>query len=84
MGRPYKQPRSNEQILDVIAQDNDRIFFSDPDPARTEADQFRYLSLAHFADEGRTADELKAAEAALQVIMNSLSSRPAAGQAAGG
>jgi mono/diheme cytochrome c family protein len=76
MGRPYKQPRSNEQILDVIAQDNDRIFFSDPDPARTEADQFRYISMAHFADEGRTADEIKAGEAALQLVMNSLSTRP--------
>ena len=76
MGRPYNQPRSNEQILDVIAQDNDRIFFSDPDPAQTEADQFRYISMAHFADEGRTADEIKATEGVLQLVINSLSNRP--------
>jgi mono/diheme cytochrome c family protein len=76
MGRPFKQPRTNEQILDVIAADNDRIFFSDPDPARTEADQFRYISIAHFADEGRSATEIKAAESAIQLVMNSLSSRP--------
>jgi mono/diheme cytochrome c family protein len=76
MGRPFKQPKSNEQILDVISSDNDRIFFSDPDPNQTEADQFRYLSFAHFADEGRTAAELKAAEGALQLVMNSLSNRP--------
>ena len=76
MGRPYKQPRTNEQILDVIATDNDKIFFSDPDPAQTEADQFRYISFAHFADEGRAAAEIKSTESVLQVVMNSLSNRP--------
>ncbi len=76
MGRPFKQPRTNEQILDVIAADNDRIFFSDPDPNQTEADQYRYLSLAHFVDEGRAVAEVKAAESVLQLVMNSLSNRP--------
>jgi hypothetical protein len=76
MGRPYRQPQTNEQILDVIAQDNDRIFFSDPDPARTEADQFRYISMAHFTDEGRTVEEIRATEGVLQLVANSLSNRP--------
>ena len=83
MGRPFKQPRTNEQILDVIAADNDRIFFSDPDPNQTEADQFRYLSIAHFADEGRSAAEIKAAESVAAAGDELAVQPPADRQAAG-
>jgi hypothetical protein len=69
MTRPLSGPRSNEQILDAIAQDQQRL-----GSAGTDA---RYLSLAPFIDEGRTATELTAARGALLFALNSLSRRSA-------
>jgi mono/diheme cytochrome c family protein len=65
--RPASTPRTDEDILDVIATDvnKQRSFNSD----------FRYFSLAHFVDQGRPAKELTVAKNALGFLVNSLSRR---------
>jgi hypothetical protein len=67
MQRPYNRPRSNEEILDVIVQDSRRA---------GNNNDFRYLSFAHFVDEGRSKEELAVLEGVVNVMLNSLSRRP--------
>jgi mono/diheme cytochrome c family protein len=63
--RPAMRPRSNEQILDLLVRD-----------ARSQGGQsgdLRYLSFAHYADEHRPPEELRAARAVMNVVINSVS-----------
>jgi len=66
--RPYNRPRSNEDILDILVQDSRRL-------GNTVNDE-RYLSFAHFVDEGRSKEELAVLEGVVNVMLNSLSRRP--------
>jgi hypothetical protein len=59
--RPFRQPRTTGDILDLLVRD------------RAVASDTRYVSFAHFVDEGRSADELRIAGADFAVILNSLS-----------
>lgn len=68
MKRPVIQPRSNEDILNVLVADQRTV---------GNNNDFRYLSFAHFVDEGRTPEEIKMLEGVANVILNSLSRRPA-------
>ena len=66
--RPLPQtPRTHRQILDVLAEDQNRF--------RSLGSDIRYLSFAHFTDERRAPEELQAAEQVLSLILNSLSRR---------
>jgi hypothetical protein len=65
--RPYNRPRSNEEILDVLVQDSRRA---------GNNNDFRYLSFAHFVDEGRSKEELAVLEGVVNVMLNGLSRRP--------
>jgi hypothetical protein len=65
--RPTKAPRTDEDILDLIANDLLKL--------RGLSADFRYFSLAHFVDQGRSAQELKVAKWTLNFIVNSLSRR---------
>jgi hypothetical protein len=64
-----ERPRTNAQILDLLAEDQNR--------QRSLGSDLRYLSFAHFSDERRSPEELQAAEAVLATILNSLSRRSA-------
>jgi len=68
MKRPIVQPRSSEDILDILVADQRRV---------GNNGDFRYLSFAHFVDEGRTPEEIKMLEGVVNVAINSLSRRPA-------
>jgi hypothetical protein len=68
MQRPYNRPRKNEDILDVLVQDSRRV--------GGNVNDVRYLSFAHFVDEGRTKEELAVLEGVVNVMLNSLSRRP--------
>jgi hypothetical protein len=63
--RPTNSPRSDLDILDDIA--------SDVNALRSFSSDFRYFSLAHFIDMGRTAEEVTVGQNALAFIVNSLS-----------
>ena len=65
--RPVSSPRSDEDILDAIA--------GDVLKARSLSSDFRYLSLAHFVDQGRPATEVTRAKNVLAFTVNSLSRR---------
>lgn len=65
--RPAPVPRSDEDILDAIA--------ADVLKQRTGQSDYRYFSLAHFADQGRPAKELAIAKQVLAFVVNSLSRR---------
>jgi len=67
MKRPVIQPRSNEDILDILVSDQRRV---------GNNGDFRYLSFAHFVDEGRTPEELKVLEGVTNVALNSMSRLP--------
>jgi mono/diheme cytochrome c family protein len=67
MNRPVTQPRTQEDILDLLVADQRRV---------GNNGDFRYLSFAHFVDENRTPEELKVLEGVTNVIINSLSRRP--------
>jgi hypothetical protein len=67
MKRPVVKPRTQEEILDLLVSDQRRV---------GNNGDFRYLSFAHFVDEGRTQSELKVLEGVTNVIINSLSRRP--------
>jgi hypothetical protein len=60
-------PRTDEDILDQIA--------ADVNGQRSMSSDFRYLSLAHFADLGRPDQERTTARNVLSLIVNSLSRR---------
>ena len=67
LARPTARPKTYEEILDLVADDQD---------AQSDlGDDVRYLSFAHFAAERRSPEELAAAEAVLVVVLNSLSKR---------
>lgn len=63
--RTVSAPRSDEDILDAIA--------GDVLKARSLSSDFRYLSLAHFIDQGRPATEVTRAKNVLAFTVNSLS-----------
>jgi len=62
--RPFQRPRSNEQILDLLVQDRARA---------GNRDDIRYISFAHYVDAKYSPEEMKAARAVLNVVINSLS-----------
>jgi hypothetical protein len=68
MKRPFGKPRSNEEILDILVQDSRRA---------GNSNDFRYLSFAHFVDEGRSKEELAILEGVVNIMLNSLSRRSA-------
>jgi len=63
--RPINQPRTDEDLLDLIAADVNR--------QRSFNSDFRYFSLAHFADLGRPEKEVTTAKNVLAYTVNSLS-----------
>jgi hypothetical protein len=63
--RPTPQPRSQEQILDIVVLDQNG--------AANRNANLRYLSFAHFVDEHRSAAEMAAIEGVLNLVLNSLS-----------
>jgi hypothetical protein len=67
--RPVQRPRSHEQLLDLIAADQNLA------AVRNQGTDHRYLSFAHLADDRRAPEEMRAAEAVLAVVLNSLSRR---------
>ncbi len=67
MNRPVTVPRTQEDILQILVSDQARV---------GNNSDTRYLSFAHFIDEGRTPEELKPLEGVTNVILNSLSRRP--------
>jgi hypothetical protein len=66
MQRPQLRPRSNEDVLDILVQDSRRA---------GNSNDFRYISFAHFADEGRTKEEIAILEGVVNIMLNSLSRR---------
>jgi len=68
MNRPVTVPRTQEDILQILVSDQRRV---------GNNSDTRYLSFAHFLDQGRTPEELKPLEGMTNVILNSLSRRPA-------
>lgn len=69
LNRPVQKPRTSEQLLDIVAADQAKV--------RNQGNDHRYISLAHFADERRSGEELKSAADVLSVVVNSLSRRAA-------
>jgi hypothetical protein len=68
IARPFTRARSNEDLLDIMATDNGKL-------AANQRNDVRYISFAHFLDEKRGPEEIKAAEAVLNLALNSLSRR---------
>jgi hypothetical protein len=64
--RPFQRPRSNEQILDLLVQDRGRA---------GNRDDTRYISFANFVDSKYSPEEMAAARASLNMVLNSLSRR---------
>src|SRR5688572_3463316 len=67
--RPADAPRSDTDILDAIAVDQLLL--------RDRSSDYRYVSFAHLAGEGRSAEELAATARVFVFILNSLSRRGA-------
>jgi mono/diheme cytochrome c family protein len=67
LNRPTQKPRSQEELLDLVVTDQAKV--------RAQGNDHRYISFAHFADERRSGEELKAAAEVLSVVINSLSRR---------
>lgn len=65
--RPVQlRPRSNEDILDLLVNDN---------RGGGGRDDTRYISFAHWVDEKRSTEELKMARSVLNFVLNSVSRR---------
>jgi hypothetical protein len=69
MKRPEGEARSDTDVLDAIAVDQLRL--------RDRSSDYRYISFAHFAGEGRTPEELAATGQVFLFVLNSLSRRGA-------
>jgi mono/diheme cytochrome c family protein len=67
MQRPQQRPRTNEDILDILVQDSRRA---------GNSNDVRYISFAHFVDEGRTKEELAILEGVTNIMLNAMSRRP--------
>jgi mono/diheme cytochrome c family protein len=65
LNRPTQKPRSHEDLLDLIAADQAKL--------KAAANDYRYISFAHFADERRAPEEMQSAASVLGVVLNSLS-----------
>jgi mono/diheme cytochrome c family protein len=75
IGRPFTRARSNSEILDLIVADQGRTGQGNVNRNNFGRNDTRYISFAHFVDEHRAADELRAAGAVLNLVINSLSRR---------
>jgi mono/diheme cytochrome c family protein len=64
LNRPTQKPRSHEELLDAIVADQAK---------QKPANDYRYVSFAHFADERRAPEELQSAVSVFSVVLNSLS-----------
>jgi mono/diheme cytochrome c family protein len=69
MRRPASTFQSDTDVLDAIAADQLRL--------RDRSSDYRYVSFAHFAGEGRSAEELDATRKVFVFVLNSLSRRGA-------
>jgi hypothetical protein len=67
--RPAQNPPSDDDILDMVAGDQLRL--------RDRTADFRYVSFAHYAGQGRSDAEMKVMGQTLTFVMNSLSRRGA-------
>jgi mono/diheme cytochrome c family protein len=67
--RPAEQPLSDLDVLDLIAVDQLKL--------RDRSSDFRYVSFANFAGEGRSAGEMDALRQVFTFVMNSVSRRGA-------
>jgi serine/threonine-protein kinase len=68
INRPFVRARSNEELLDVMVTDLNKV-------AANQRGDVRWISIAHYLDEKRAPEEIRAAEAVLNLALNGLSRR---------
>jgi mono/diheme cytochrome c family protein len=69
MKRPANSPKSDTDVLDAIAVDQLRL--------RDRSSDYRYVSFAHYAGEGRSQKEMETVKQVFVFILNSLSRKGA-------